>query len=187
LNTLRQNPHLFWNLVYYFSETKIPLEFLLPYRDSALFKLLPEMIDSSNPLSKQVCMENTRRHGLYYLDAFVALEKAQKQNILRFESLRELMPGHTSSSRGHAQPRQAAAAATNVTVAEQPQDRLSVKRMTGVSSNLRNRSRGSSRSKESGSVQRVSQLGAETSNKKKFAGGRSRQSKRNNAGDGHKK
>ena len=46
LNKLRQNKSLFWNLVYYFTETKIPLEFIVPYKDSALYKLLPEMLES---------------------------------------------------------------------------------------------------------------------------------------------
>ena len=79
LNSLRQNPHLFWNLIYYFSETKIPFEFLIPYRDSALVKLLAEMLEPVTGQSRQLCLENSRRHGLAYLDSYVALQKASQQ------------------------------------------------------------------------------------------------------------
>ena len=90
---------------------------MVPYKDSALLRLLPEMLDLQ---SRQVLVENTRRYGLSYLDAFVALTNENKdftseslrRHIASRNTLNELLP--TSS-----------------------QDRLSSQRMTGVSNNLR--------------------------------------------------
>ena len=69
---MRENRNLFWNLIYYFSATNIPLEFLVPYRDSSLYKHLPRMLDLR---SKQTLLEQTRRYGLRYLDVFVTMRQ----------------------------------------------------------------------------------------------------------------
>ena len=72
MDQLRQNRNLFWNLIYYFSATNIPLEFLTPYKDSSLYKHLPRMLDLN---SKQTLLECTRRYGLRYLDVFVTMRQ----------------------------------------------------------------------------------------------------------------
>ena len=69
---MRQNRNLFWNLVFYFSEANIPLEFLVPYRDSSLLKLFPRMLELKD---KQTLLESTRRYGLKYLDVFVGMKQ----------------------------------------------------------------------------------------------------------------
>ena len=80
---MRENRNLFWNLIYYFSATNIPLEFLVPYRDSSLYKHLPRMLDLN---SKQTLLECTRRYGLRYLDVFVTMRqknfKQEQRNSL---------------------------------------------------------------------------------------------------------
>ena len=65
LDHMRQNRNIYWNLVYYFQAANIPVELIVPYKDSSLFKLLPKMLDLD---SRQTLMENTRKHGLKYLD-----------------------------------------------------------------------------------------------------------------------
>jgi len=76
LDQLRQNRNLFWNLIYYFSATNIPLEFLVPYQDSSLYKVLPYMLDLE---SKQDLLECTRRYGLRYLDVYVTMHSKNYQ------------------------------------------------------------------------------------------------------------
>lgn len=70
-------------MIYYFSATNIPLEFLVPYRDSSLYKHLPRMLDLN---SKQTLLECTRRYGLRYLDVFVTMRqknfKQEQRNSL---------------------------------------------------------------------------------------------------------
>ena len=72
LDQLRQNKSLFWNLIYYFSATNIPIEFMVPYKESALYKLFPRMLDLG---SRQSLMEGTRKYGLKFLDTFVTMKK----------------------------------------------------------------------------------------------------------------
>ena len=86
LDKLRQNRNIFWNLIYYFNETNIPTEFVVPYKDSALFKLLPKMIELD---SRQTLLENTRKYGLMYLDVFSYL----RNNRFRHEDLGDIALG----------------------------------------------------------------------------------------------
>ena len=123
LDELRENRNLFWNLIYYFSATNIPLEFIVPYKDSALLKQLPEMLEIQ---SKQLLVENTRRYGLSYLDSYIAL--TDRGRGFTSESLRHLI----SSKNAAAVP-----PAFDLIPFSHQDSRLSIQRMSGVSNNLR--------------------------------------------------
>ena len=63
---------MFWNLIYYFSESHINPELIVPYADKALVTHFVGMMSVN---SKQTILENIRRFGLKYLDVMIQMKK----------------------------------------------------------------------------------------------------------------
>ena len=79
MDDLRQNPKIFWNLIYYFKKISLPLEFMVPYADQELLKDLTRDISVHN--SKSALKEFILQNGTDWL--FVKRPRRSSSNVSR--------------------------------------------------------------------------------------------------------
>lgn len=77
LESLRSNHKLYWNLIFYFSVTGLPFEFLIPYEPKNLYKDLVNVFDVK---SHQTLMDHIRMKGIEYLDSFCQAKLKKQKN-----------------------------------------------------------------------------------------------------------